>query len=187
METQSGSDKLLIFWPLRCLYHNFKGGQTGGRMLLHVAVVFFSSYKSPKTVRVITLFLFGHVTLLCGKCLFIKLSQLSDYMIDTPAYPFTPVRSPIIQPWYYLQWRISAGAKFHPSLHLKPLHRRGWGELAQDPHMQTAAWMGLVSCSFSCNSVKCLTLLWKVTKVLIVCFVAFNTANWHSNKHSTKL
>ena len=51
-------------------------------------VVFFhSSYKLPKTLTVTTLLLFGHVTLLCGKLLFIKLSdrpvQLSDCQTDT--------------------------------------------------------------------------------------------------------
>ena len=52
------------------------------------AVVFFSSYKLPKTVPVTTLPLFGHVTLLCGKCIYFKLSegpvQLSDCTIGTP-------------------------------------------------------------------------------------------------------
>lgn len=37
------------------------------------------------------------------------------------------------------------------------------------------------SISFSCSSVKCVTLLWKVTEVLIACFIAFNVANWHLN------
>ena len=53
------------------------------------AVVFFSSYKLPKTAKVTMLLLFGHVTLLCGKFLFILLSegpvQLSDCTIDTPS------------------------------------------------------------------------------------------------------
>ena len=48
-----------------------------------ISVVFFSSYKLPKTVTVTTLILFGHVKLLCG-----NLSegpvQLSDCLIDTP-------------------------------------------------------------------------------------------------------
>ena len=48
------------------------------------AVDFFSSYKLPKTVTVTMLLLFGHVTLLCGTFLFIKLSQLSDCKINTP-------------------------------------------------------------------------------------------------------
>ena len=39
----------------------------------------------------------------------------------------------------------SAGAKFHPSPHLKLSHRGGCRELAQDPCMQTPVWMGLVS------------------------------------------
>ena len=50
---------------------------------------------------------------------------------------------PIIRPWYYLQRRISARVKFHPSLYLKLSHRGG-RELVQDPCMQTAVWMGLL-------------------------------------------
>ena len=53
-------------------------GRTGGG---------FSSYKLQKTVTVTTLLLFGHVTLLCGKFLFIELSEgpvhLSECMTDT--------------------------------------------------------------------------------------------------------
>ena len=66
------------------------GGRTDRRMDTspRTAVVFFSSYKLPKTVKVTTLILFGHITLLCGKFLFIKLSegpvQLSDCTIDSP-------------------------------------------------------------------------------------------------------
>ena len=52
--------------------------------------------------------------------------------------------SPIMRPWYYLQRRISTGAKFLPSLHLKLSHRAGCGELAQDPRMQTAVWKRLI-------------------------------------------
>ena len=52
--------------------------------------------------------------------------------------------SPIMRPWYYLQRRISAGAKFPSSPHLKLSHRGGCGELAQDPCMQTAAWKRLL-------------------------------------------
>ena len=36
-----------------------------------ITVVYFSSYKLPKTVTVTMLLLFGHVTLLCGTFLFI--------------------------------------------------------------------------------------------------------------------
>ena len=41
----------------------------------HISVVFFSSYKMPKTVTVTTLLLFGHVTLLCGTFVFIELNE----------------------------------------------------------------------------------------------------------------
>ena len=51
-------------------------------------VQFFSSYTLPKPVAVTTLLLFGYVTLLCGKFLFIKSSQLSVCM----CLPFTLVR-----------------------------------------------------------------------------------------------
>ena len=65
-------------------------GQSGGRTLLDVQLwSCFSLYKLPKTVTVTTLLLFGHVTLLCGKFLFIKLSEgpveLTDCPIDTPS------------------------------------------------------------------------------------------------------
>ena len=63
------------------------GRQTGGQTLLPISVVFFSSYKLPKTVTVTTLLLFGHVTLLFGTFLFIKLSDgsvLTDRPTDTP-------------------------------------------------------------------------------------------------------
>ena len=53
--------------------------------------------------------------------------------------------SPIMQPWYYLQRWISAGAKFHPSLHLKLSYRGGCGELAQDPCTQAALWKRLLT------------------------------------------
>ena len=36
--------------------------------------------------------------------------------------------------WYDLRRRIRAEAKCHPLPHLKPLHRGGCGELAQDSH-----------------------------------------------------
>ena len=67
-----------------------------------------------------------------------------------PAYPFTLVRFPnnaalIVSP--DTTWRIGAGAKFHPSLHLKLSHRGGCGELVQDPRMQAAVWSGLLWCS----------------------------------------
>ena len=45
---------------------------------------------------------------------------------------------------YNLQKRISAGAKFSPSPHLKLSRREGCGELAQDSRMQTAEWKRLV-------------------------------------------
>ena len=62
--------------------------RTGGRTDAspHISAVFFSSYKMPKTVT--TLLLLGHVMLLCGTFLCIKLSdgpvQLTDRPIDTP-------------------------------------------------------------------------------------------------------
>ena len=52
--------------------------------------------------------------------------------------------SPIMQPWYYLQKRISDGAKYPPSPHLKLSHKGGCGELVQDPRIQTAVWMELM-------------------------------------------
>ena len=52
--------------------------------------------------------------------------------------------SPIMWPWYYLQRRISTGAKFPTSPHLKLSHRGGCGELAQDPRMQMAVWKRLL-------------------------------------------
>ena len=51
------------------------GGRTDASPL--ISVVFFSLYNLPKTVTITMLLLFGHVTLLCGKFLFIKLSQSS--------------------------------------------------------------------------------------------------------------
>ena len=57
--------------------------------------------------------------------------------------------SPIMRPWYYLQRRISGGVKFPPSPHLNLSHRGGCGALVQNPHMQTAAWMSLLTCSFT--------------------------------------
>ena len=64
---------------------------SGGWTLLRVQLwefFFFFSYKLQKRVTVTMLPLFGHVTLLCGKCRFIKLRegpvQLSDHMSDTP-------------------------------------------------------------------------------------------------------
>ena len=50
--------------------------------------------------------------------------------------------SPIMWPWYYLQRLINARVKFPPSLHLKLSHRERFGELVQDPRMQTAMWKG---------------------------------------------
>ena len=76
-------------------------GRADGQTLVHIQLwYFFSSYKLPKTVTVTTLLLFGHVMLLCGKYIFIKLSegrvQLSDCTIGKPyakpAYPFTLVQ-----------------------------------------------------------------------------------------------
>ena len=55
-------------------------------MLLHG--IFSSSYKLPKTVTVTTLLLFGHVTLLGGKFLFIKLSEGPVKLSDYQTYPF---------------------------------------------------------------------------------------------------
>ena len=51
--------------------------------------------------------------------------------------------SPIVHLWYHLQRRISAQAKLHttPPRHS---HRGGGAELAQDPGIQTAVWMGLL-------------------------------------------
>ena len=53
--------------------------------------------------------------------------------------------SPIMRPSYYLQKRISTRVKFSLSPHLKLSHRGGCGELAQDPRMQTAVWVGSLS------------------------------------------
>ena len=51
-------------------------GQVGGQMILHIELwYFFTSYKLAKIVTVTMLLLFGHVTLLCGKFLFINLSE----------------------------------------------------------------------------------------------------------------
>ena len=76
--------------------------------------------------------------------------NVNTYHIDwhAPALHLRIIRShwdgsPIMRPWYYLQRWISAGAKFPPSPHLKLSHIGGCGELAQDPHMQMAVWMGL--------------------------------------------
>ena len=81
--------------------------EAGGQKLLHVYLQdFFSSYKLPKTVTVTALLLFGHVTLICGTFLFIKLSegpvQSSDCMTPPPyaqlAHPFTLVQFPSTAP-----------------------------------------------------------------------------------------
>ena len=55
------------------------GGQTGGRTLLHVWLQYFFPHICCQRHE------FGHVTLLCGKFLFIKFSQLSDCQIDMPS------------------------------------------------------------------------------------------------------
>ena len=96
---------LKCFWRWQALFFRQKCdkesiGQAGERTLLHISVVFFSSYKLPKTVTVTTLLFSGPVTLLCGTFLFMWLSegpvQLLDCRIDMPstaqlAYPITPV------------------------------------------------------------------------------------------------
>lgn len=80
-------------------------GRTGGRTDTspRTALLLVFSYNLPKTVTVTTLLLFDHVTLLCGKFLFIKLSQLSVCMTDIPAPRCRLIRlhwfgSPIMQP-----------------------------------------------------------------------------------------
>ena len=121
-------------------------------MLLHIQLwhFFFPQISCWRQVQLLCYLIFGYATLLCGEFLFIKLSegpvQLSDCTINTPprSSPTYLFGWPVIRPWYYLQRRISAGAKFHPSPHLKLPQRRGGGKLARDPRMQTAAWMGLV-------------------------------------------
>ena len=91
-------------------------GRTGGRTDRRTdaspctAVVYFF-LKSRKTVTVTTLLLFGCVTLLCGKFLFIKLSE-DLYDRHAPVSRSLLIHShwfssPIIRPWYYLQRRIS--------------------------------------------------------------------------------
>ena len=101
------------------------GRQTGGRTFLHLQLwYFFSTYKLPKTVTVTILILFGHVTLLFGKFLFIKLSEGPVQLSTTqstrpcsapPAYPFPLVGLANNTTWYSLQRRISVRPKFHPS------------------------------------------------------------------------
>ena len=71
----------------------------------HTSAVFSSSYKLPKTLTVSTLLLFGHVTLLCGTYLFIKLSEEPVQLTNRPIALDTRSRlthshwfgSPIIQ------------------------------------------------------------------------------------------
>ena len=92
------------------------GGQTGGQTLLHVVV------KLP-----------------CYLCSCNAVISLSDrHALDLHCRLICShwFSLPIIQPWYYLQRRISAGAKFHPSPHLKLSHRGGYEEPVQDPLMQ---------------------------------------------------
>ena len=63
------------------------GGRTDASP--RTVVIFFSSYKLPKTGAVTTLLLFGHVNLLCGKFLFVKLSHSPDCTINTPSLSAT--------------------------------------------------------------------------------------------------
>ena len=63
-------------------------GRAEDRHSMYSCGIFFP-HISCQRVTVMTLLLFGHVTLLCGKFLFIKLSegpvQLSDYTINPPS------------------------------------------------------------------------------------------------------
>ena len=53
-----------------------RAGRTGGRTEASPRIsVYFFPYKLPKTVTVTTFFFFGHVALLCGKFIFINLSE----------------------------------------------------------------------------------------------------------------
>ena len=92
---------------------------------------FFSSYK----LQLQLLLLFGHVMLLCLiLSLFSWVRDLCCYQTvwstrpryATPTYPFA----------LFLQRRISAGTKFHPSPPPRRSHRGGGRELAQDPKQQ---------------------------------------------------
>ena len=110
-----------------CFSGRRRVGRMGGRTDTspHTSVVFFSSYKMPKTVTVTTLLLFGHVTSLCGKFLCIKL-------IKGPV-KITAVRS--TRPWYakpaypFTLVRFSNNTKFHPSPLWRDSHWDGGGEL----------------------------------------------------------
>ena len=114
-----------------------------------ITAVFFSSNKLPKT-PLVTLLLFGHVTLLCGTyfCICWVKDLFSYQTVDTirsthprstpPAYPFTQVRfssdttsDTASRAASELQWNFTP-------------HRGGCGELAQDPQTQRVVRTGLV-------------------------------------------
>ena len=82
-----------------------------------------------------------------GTCADIRLSgrhglDMRSWLIHS--YGFS---SPIvIRLWYYLLRRISIRAKFHPSPPPRNSHSVWGRELAQDLHIKTAVWMGLVWC-----------------------------------------
>ena len=127
----------MLFFGQKCDEESAKGGRTDASP--HIYAVFFSSYKLSKTVTFTTLLLFGHVTLLWRT--FLYLVEWRTRVVNWPSDQHAPdmwswlIRShwfgsPIIQPWYYLQRRIRAGAKFHPPPPPKDSHWDGGGELA---------------------------------------------------------
>ena len=71
--------------------------------------------------------------------------------------------SPVIRPWYYLQRRINAGAKFHPLPPPRDSHWDGGGELAQNPSMQTDVWMKLLRWKKKKNH-------WQQRRAAVVCW-----------------
>ena len=56
-------------------YDKVSVGRAGGRTLLHIYLWYFFPHMLPKTVIVTMLLLFGHVTLLFGTFLCIRLSE----------------------------------------------------------------------------------------------------------------
>ena len=120
----------------------------------------FFSCKLPKTLPGTTLLLFGPVKLLCFALLdiwiyyveqrfslVIRLWTTSDQHLSAPCSRLVHSHRgrfasavPLI---LHLETHQSVN-EFHPSLHLKPSHRRWCRELMQDPCTQRAVWMGLV-------------------------------------------
>ena len=81
-----------------------------------------------------------------GTCVVIRLSDRHIPAMHSQVIHSHWFGSPIMHLWYYLQRRNSARAKFHPLPPPRHSHRGRGKELAQYPRIQTAVWMGLLTC-----------------------------------------